>query len=302
MIPNVSVIIPAYNRRDVIGRAIESVLAQSFQNFEILIGDDGSTDDTSEIVRQYQHKDSRIVLLRWEVNRGASWARNVLIERARSKYIAFLDSDDEWLPEILREQVGMMDRLPDEWCGVCCGARIIKEWNGAAREVMFAPTRTEMTYKNLAMCRQRFITSTCMIRGKCIGSIGLFDTELPRQQDVDFILRLLRDCRMAVITKPLAVIHMAMEKPLADETLRSKLHLLSKHNDEFRRELGRRAYRYINGCSWLEMTSAFIAEGQVLKGIRYLLLAISYTPFLSVRLYGRIVKSLLRPAITTRDG
>ncbi|GAH74960.1 unnamed protein product, partial [marine sediment metagenome] len=110
--PTVSVIIPTYNRAYLIGRAIQSVLNQTYQDFEIIVVDDGSTDDTEEIVRSF--KDKRIGYVRHEKNKGAAAARNTGIKAAKSEYIAFQDSDDEWLPEKLEKQMKVFENAPPE--------------------------------------------------------------------------------------------------------------------------------------------------------------------------------------------
>jgi len=105
--PTVSVIIPAYNQANFIGKAIESVLRQTYQDFEIIVIDDGSTDNTEEITRGF--KDKRVKYIKkYKKNRGISVARNIGIKTARGKYIALLDSDDEWLPEKLDKQINIL--------------------------------------------------------------------------------------------------------------------------------------------------------------------------------------------------
>lgn len=104
-----SVIIPTYNRAELLSRAIRSVLAQTYQNWELILLDDGSTDDTTEIVNAYH--DSRIRYFYGE-NHGAACARNRALEKANGQYIAFLDSDDTWSHEKLELQLGVMEKYP----------------------------------------------------------------------------------------------------------------------------------------------------------------------------------------------
>ena len=103
--PTVSVIIPTYNRAHLVDRAIQSVLNQTYKDFELIIVDDGSTDNTEDIIKEFQKKDERIKYIRHEENRGGSAARNTGIKAAKGEYIAFLDSDDEWLPIKLGRQI-----------------------------------------------------------------------------------------------------------------------------------------------------------------------------------------------------
>lgn len=108
--PAVSVVIPLYNKGPYIARALESILSQTFQDFEVIVVDDGSTDGGSEVAREL--RDPRIRLISQE-NRGVSAARNRGIEAARSQLVAFLDADDEWLPRFLETVMRLRKRFPD---------------------------------------------------------------------------------------------------------------------------------------------------------------------------------------------
>src|SRR5262245_26703612 len=110
--PVVSVIVPVYNRVDLLKDAVRSVLAQSFADFELIVVDDGSTADIAGALRPFE--DGRIRLMRHDVNRGAAAARNSGIAEARGKFCAFLHSDDQWHPEKLARQVAFMSKgLPE---------------------------------------------------------------------------------------------------------------------------------------------------------------------------------------------
>lgn len=104
----VSVITPTYNSKDYIRDTIESVKNQTYTNWEMVIVDDGSTDETISIINKYQEEDARIRLIKLERNQGAAIARNTAIQNANGRYIAFLDSDDRWLPEKLERQLSFM--------------------------------------------------------------------------------------------------------------------------------------------------------------------------------------------------
>jgi glycosyltransferase involved in cell wall biosynthesis len=112
--PQVSVIIPLYNKGNYIGRALDSVFAQTFQDYEVIVVNDGSTDDGPAIAAGY--KDARLRIIEQE-NAGPGAARNRGIREARGQYIAFLDADDEWLPEFLKKSYQALEANPD--CGVC---------------------------------------------------------------------------------------------------------------------------------------------------------------------------------------
>lgn len=116
MEPQISVVMPAYNSKDYIAEAIDSILNQTFKNFEFIIINDGSTDNTGEIIKEYEKKDDRIVYLENEENRKISYTRNRGMENAKGPYIAFMDSDDISLPERLQKQIKYMEENPE--CGI----------------------------------------------------------------------------------------------------------------------------------------------------------------------------------------
>ncbi len=110
--PTVSVVMPVYNREKLVGEAIESILNQSFKDFEFIIVDDGSTDNTLEVVRQYAEKDNRIKIIVHEQNCGVGCARNTAQRAARGKYLSIMDSDDVAVPTKLETQVQIMTDYP----------------------------------------------------------------------------------------------------------------------------------------------------------------------------------------------
>ena len=142
----VSIITPCYNGEKYVAQTIESVLAQTYGSWEMIVIDDGSKDSSAEIVRSYAEKDARITLLQQE-NAGSAAARNNGIRHAKGQYIALLDSDDLWEPEFLEEQVAFMK----EKNAVCvhCSYRCIDE---EGKEIL-APTycAEETTYKDMVV-------------------------------------------------------------------------------------------------------------------------------------------------------
>ncbi len=112
----VSIITPSYNCANFIGETIESIIAQTYSNWELLITDDCSTDASREVINDYVKKDSRIKLFSLEKNSGAGIARNNSIEKASGRFIAFCDSDDRWYPEKLEKQLAFME---EKNCNLC---------------------------------------------------------------------------------------------------------------------------------------------------------------------------------------
>nr|WP_315488782.1 glycosyltransferase [uncultured Rhodoferax sp.] len=184
--PKVSVIIPAFNRERYIGAAIQSVLDQTYQDFELIVVDDGSTDGTNEIIRKF---DSIRLKLISQENRGRSNARNRALEIARGQYISFLDSDDLYLPDKLALQVAYMDAHPDSWM-IYTSALCIDE-NGAMLGDAYEATVSGWIYREIAFFVPVTITlPTVMVRRDVFDRLGRFDETLDRFEDTDMWRRI----------------------------------------------------------------------------------------------------------------
>ena len=196
--PLVSVIIPTYNRGWIVGEAIDSVLDQDFRDYELIVVDDGSDDNTPAILAAYGKK---IKVLR-QSNRGVSAARNYGITAATGRLIAFLDSDDIWLPRKLFTQVKFFAENPDavinqtEERWIRNGVRV----NPKKRHLKFSGMIFE---RSLTLCLVS--PSAVMIKKGLFDSVGVFDEHLPACEDYDLWLRI--SCRYPVhlIDTPLII-------------------------------------------------------------------------------------------------
>ena len=141
----VSIITPSYKSERFISQTIESVLAQTYQNWEMIIVDDVSPDDSNEIIEEYCKKDSRIKLIKLEINSGPAVARNTGIELAEGKYIAFLDSDDIWLPKKLEKQIQFMKNSN---VLLCYSSYLTIDENSEEVNIFTIP-KTKVSYKEL---------------------------------------------------------------------------------------------------------------------------------------------------------
>lgn len=196
--PGVSVVVPTYNRRDLVTRAIDSVLAQTYSGLELIVVDDGSTDGTADRLKGYG---DRIQVLR-QTNRGVSAARNAGIRAAQGPLIALLDSDDYWLPGKLARQVDFFQSHPE---ALICQTEEIWVRNG----VRVNPGRRHRKFggsifeKTLPLCLVS--PSAVMLRNALFDEVGLFDERLPACEDYDLWLRV--SCRHPVhlIDAPLIV-------------------------------------------------------------------------------------------------
>ena len=181
--PKVSVIIPTYNRLPMVKEAVDSVLAQDFEDLELIVVDDGSTDGTSEEMKKYG---GRVRLLPYAENKGVSAARNRGILQARGKYIAFLDSDDLWVKGKLKIQAAFFDDNPQY--PLCYTDEIwIRKGKRVNPMLKHAKYSGWIFEKCLPLCI--ISPSSAMMRKTLFSRVGLFDEALPVCEDYDFWLR-----------------------------------------------------------------------------------------------------------------
>ena len=184
--PTISVVMPTYNRGYIIRRAIDSVIAQTCNDWEMVIVDDGSNDDTKEIIASYG--DSRIVYQRQDpAKKGAAAARNLGITSSRGEYVAFIDSDDQWLPEKLEKQYQVFQTTDLENVGVViCGLRIFEP--GGERIV--SPSRRGWVRQDLLALRGNLSNINMMIKKSAAQGQLWFDESLKSSEEWDLQIRL----------------------------------------------------------------------------------------------------------------
>lgn len=183
-VPFISVIIPTFNREKEVVRSIDSVLMQSFNNFEIIIIDDASTDDTLGVLSQYD--DRRISIYRHSSNSGVSCARNLGIKKSKSKLIAFLDSDDEWLPEKLSSQVDLIRVAPSSIGMIYGGVENVKDTGSS----FFQPNAKGDVFKQMLNANHLHgACSNALIRKEVFEKVGGFDPLYPAIEDYEMWLR-----------------------------------------------------------------------------------------------------------------
>lgn len=196
----VSAIIPTYNRRDLVIRAIESVLAQTRSVEEIVVIDDGSTDGTGDVLRERYGGRIRYV---YQPNAGVSAARNHGMSIAQGRYFALLDSDDEWLPKKTARQIEWMEAHPDFGMVLCDVERI-----DAQRRVIDIFHRREVIREDGWALRwiihnPALAPASAVLRREVFADIGGFDESLRTAEDIDFHLRIAHRWRIGVIEAPL---------------------------------------------------------------------------------------------------
>lgn len=227
----VSVILPTYNRACLLGRAMKSILAQTYSNLELLIIDDASTDNTESVVKGFQ--DNRVRYIRHMRRQGGAAARNTGINASSGELIAFQDSDDEWLLEKLEKQVGKLQR--NSSIGVVfCG---FAKWNG--KVTAYVPQKSINIIDgdiSSQILKGNFVgTPTMLIRREVLKRSGLFDRNLPRLQDWELVIRLAGICRFCFINEPLVMVYETHERISNNQQalVIAMEYILSKHNDKF---------------------------------------------------------------------
>ncbi|MGF1606306.1 MAG: glycosyltransferase family 2 protein [Rhodothalassiaceae bacterium] len=197
--PAVSVIIPTYDRPQALARAIDSVLGQSFADFELLVIDDGGKAETQALLAHYT--DARLAVLRQPGNLGVAAARNRGMRAARGRYLAFLDDDDVWMPDKLARQVALLDQASEQVGLVYTGA---ENALAGGRTSRFHPTEEGALYSRMLVCNLLHgAPSSALMRRDLVARVGFFDEDLPAIEDYDFWLRLCRVSEIACLPEPL---------------------------------------------------------------------------------------------------
>jgi len=267
----VSVIIPTYNRRNYIRESLDSVLAQDFYDFEVIVVDDGSTDGTEEEVRPYQ---DRICYTRQE-NKGAGAARNVGIRKARGQYIAFMDSDDLSRPHHLKCLSSFLDRNPE--CAMVVG-------NGGYLEGNYRNRSTIISAKRVKRLEQRGITVKELFDGRVVRlqgtmtrktvfeEIGLLDEWFRLSYDLDIALRIIKDHQIGFINEEVYLWRQHGDNISSNDELRSRenLRALEKLAADFPEgveQIGKRAFDSLCAHRYYRLAKALARNGDM-KGAR----------------------------------
>lgn len=193
----VSVIVPSYNMAHFLPQAVQAALEQSYTNFEVLIVDDGSTDNTPEVVRQWQHNPR--VRVHRQVNGGLSHSRNEGIARTSGPLIALLDADDIWVPEKLARQVALFQGRPE--VGVVYSGWQRMDRDG--RPLPTGPARLHRGWVSGALLIENFVpASSAVVRRECFERCGGFDVALKTGEDYDMWLRLSPHYQFDFVAEP----------------------------------------------------------------------------------------------------
>ncbi|NQT04137.1 MAG: glycosyltransferase [Planctomycetes bacterium] len=229
--PLVSVVIPTYNRENLVGRAIKSVLSQTFEDFELIVVDDASLDNTEEVIKRFQ--DSRIKYVQHQKNMGAPATRNTGIRMAKGAYIGLLDDDDEWLPTKLDKQVNRFKESSGR-TGVVYSGFEVRDQNGRIVQTTFPALRGNLYMRLL---KRNMIGGSSMIKSECFEKVGLFDRSLKSCQDWDMWLRISEYYEFDFVPEILSTIHLHGDQISSkySSMIPGRTRMIQKHMDEFRK-------------------------------------------------------------------
>lgn len=302
--PAVSVVLPAYNRAATIRLAAASVLAQSFSDLELLVIDDGSTDGTREAVRAIA--DPRLRLIGLEANVGAAAARNRGIAEARAPWVAFQDSDDEWLPAKLEKQMARLATPPaqgPDWVAAYCGMLVLGTSGEAKARAAGTPgeaahpsrpprplgrPRDRIALRYVpdpalpresveghilpALLRQSLISTQMLVaRRTSLEAIGGFDESLRIQIDWECALRLAPLGPIALVDEPLVLQRFSPNSLTLDAARRqtTRLRILEKHRPLFEADPGALAHQFYRDAHALRMAGDLAAaRASLLRAVR----------------------------------
>ena len=266
--PSVSVIIPSYNHEKFVEECINSVLHQTFQDFEIIITDDASTDRTVEIIERFE--DPRIKLFKHSKNQGVSIAANNCILHASGKYIAWLSTDDAWYPEKLELQARYLDKHPE--LGVVFGkvdwidefGNLIIDKNFPYLHIFNVPNRTRVEW-----LRHFFLIGNCLslpsslIRKECFEKVGMFDPRYAKIPDLDLWIRICFEYDIEILDRKLIRNRwIGDESNASGNTIKNRIQVQFEHRHSLN--------HYLRLTSPDELLSIFpdaVTYGKVTKGI-----------------------------------
>jgi len=264
-LPVTSVVIPTRNRCALLHRAIQSVLKQTFTDFEIILVDDASTDQTQLMVKDI--KDDRIHYIHLEYKSGGAKARNTGIENSNGEYVAFLDDDDEWLPEKLRKQIDCL--YANTQTGICyTGRQTMRQRKliGFGKRYSFKYPPYEDHFRSIMSDNFIGITSSVIIPRNILIEVKGFDENLPCFQDYDLFIRILKRWKAFGINEPLVRYYLGSNTEHVSFT-REKVefaskYLIEKYKNEESNPILRKAIRKIN---FKKMLKSFGYAAEVIK-------------------------------------
>jgi len=275
--PTISVIIPIYRSQDTVTRALNSVIRQSFQDFEIIVVDDASPDESAAIAKEWAARNSmQLEVVQFKKNRGPSAARNAGASAARAEYIAFLDSDDEWLPDKLAAQLEVMERDHNVVL-VGCNAEWIAGNKIVERIADDSVDDGPEAWK--ALLESSFISTPCaFVRASAFKEVRGFREDLTVGEDQDLWIRLAFMGNVIFIDDVLVHIHIRSDSLMKRATLKAATQyvpMIEGHVRSLGPRLSRSERRRILGRKYGDVgRDMYVRTGSRLLGLRLIAKAI----------------------------
>jgi glycosyltransferase involved in cell wall biosynthesis len=293
--PLVSVVIPTYKRPDMLGRAINSVLNQTYDNIEIIVVDDNDADseyrrETEEFLERYADVDN-LLYLKHKKNKNGAAARNTGINNAKGEYIAFLDDDDEWLSEKIEFQVEAIENL--EVTAVYCNHFVR---NNNQLYTVTAEIKGNI-YKNLLKGNCTSMTSSILIKKSELLKVNGFDERLASFQDYDLWLRLFKDNKIDFIDETLVIVDRELSEYRVSHNLEGRLGalkvIISKWEKEINKYSNTKEFKNkYKKMAFLSNAKMVMKNGDRLASIKLYLKALRIHP-LDIKIYAYILLALL---------
>jgi glycosyltransferase involved in cell wall biosynthesis len=271
--PLVSVILPTYNRAYIISRAISSVLNQTYRNLELIVIDDGSTDNTKDVVKNFN--DDRLKYINHKQNKGANAARNIGINYANGEYVAFQDSDDEWLPEKIEKQINVFKEAKTE-----VGVVYTSFWsiNDGISKTYYPPSFIKQKEGNVheILLETNFIsTPTAIVKKECFEKVGLFDEGLPRLQEWELWIKISKHYRFKHIDEPLVNSYLQPNSISRNMNawIIARKRILEKYSEEISKK------PVLLGKHYFEIGTLLCLYGEIKEGRSYFFKGVKTFPF-----------------------
>jgi glycosyltransferase involved in cell wall biosynthesis len=256
--PEVSIILPTYNRAHSLGSAVQSILEQTYSDFELIVVDDGSTDDTSTYIQEID--DQRLTYVVHNTNKGAAAARNTGMRLAVGDYIAFLDSDDTWNAEKLEKQLKFL-KEQDAVIGGCVSYYRLQFLNSSTvRKINIEP---DFYHQSLKGCNLS-PGSTLIFKKECLNQVGFQDESLKRFEDWEWQIRFARFYKWAMVPEVLADIKVG--HTVSFDTVKQSLIKL----EELTQALPNKDKKIINMAIYYELFYAAFKNRLWGQALRYL--------------------------------
>jgi glycosyltransferase involved in cell wall biosynthesis len=282
----VSVVLPTYNRAGLLTRAIESVLQQTYSNFELIVVDDCSTDCTEDVVKEFQ--DNRIRYIRHEKNRGAPIARNNGIRAAKGNYIAFQDSDDVWVSTKLEKQVNAFNSASND-LGVVYTSFWLIDYSKETLVPSSHVKKAEGKIHDVLLEMNLVSLSSAIVRKECFEKVGMF-ADIPRFQDWELWLRISKYYVFKHLNEPLVKVYRQPDSISRNTNafVTARKYILSKFFDEISKKPKLLSKHYS------DIGTLLCLEGDIKEGRKYFFKALSAHPF-NVKLLLWTIASIFGP-------